>query len=383
MKKKIGIITILNVNNYGAELQAFALQSKLKEIGFDSEIINYLYYKNPKFKNTKKSKPFVKLSISNKIKEFLYPWISLIKSLPYYNKKKNRDLKFSNFHEEFTNLSKVYRSIDELYAANLDYDAYIVGSDQVWNPFTNVNIEPYFLTFAPESKLKLSYASSFGVAKIDEVFKKHYRQLLNNLDYIGVREENGVSIVEDITDRNDAEWVLDPTLLLRAREWEKYSIKPNISEPYLLLYVLSDSQYIKNLAKQISEELNLKVVRICKTTAVEDNTPGVLNVIDAGPKEFLGLFLNSSFVLTTSFHGTCFSLNFEKPFYSILKESKINNSRIESILNYMNLKDRILYTSGGYPEKNNYLFNSEESIEKRNEKVETSLNYLKKILNKK
>ena len=159
------------------------------------------------------------------------------------------------------------------------------------------------------------YASSFGVENIPNEYFGYYKDYLNNLDSIAVREKAGVSLVKEIADK-DINWVVDPTLLLGQEEWEKYAIQPPLKKPYLLLYVLSDSEYITKLAYEIASKLDLQIVRICKNASKEDKTDDILNIIDAGPAEFLGWFLKSSYVLTTSFHGVCFSINFNKAFYS-------------------------------------------------------------------
>ena len=378
-KKKIGIITILQVNNYGAELQAFALCHKLNQLGYDAEIINYLFYKNPGFKSTKGSQPFIKLDAKQKLKEALYPYFKKFKSIPYAKQKKIRDEKFSTFHSDNTRLTAPINTYEKLYKANLNYDVYIVGSDQVWNPNTNTNIEPYFLTFADKSKLKLSYASSFGVSKIPTIYHEKYRDLIGNLDAIGVREKTGVSIVKDITDKN-ATWVLDPTLLLDKAEWAEFSIPSTIEEPFLLMYVLTDSAFITDLANKIAKEKNLRIVRICKNAFVEDKNPEIINIIDAGPKEYLGLFAKASFVLTTSFHGTCFSVNFNIPFYAVLKKHKLNNSRIVDLLKDLDIPERILYIDDTIPNTSGFDMDYHSVQEKLELKKTQSLNYLTEAL---
>lgn len=340
--KKIGIITIVHVNNYGAELQAFALQHKLNQLGHNAELINYLFYKNPRFKPTKKSQPFIKLSLKQRGKEFMYPYFKTVKSLPYSKQKKLRDNKFSEFHKLYTKQTEEIDTIDKLYKTKFDYDVYVVGSDQVWNPNTNINIEPYFLTFAPKDKLKISYASSFGVNSIPQIHQEKYASLLNNIDKIGTREKTGVEIVNNVSGKT-ATWVLDPTFLLNKKEWSEFGVSTDIKKPYLLMYVLTDSDYISNLATQIADKHNLQIVRICKNAFVEDKSEGVINIIDAGPREYLGLFEKASFVLTTSFHGTCFSVNFNVPFFTILKKNKTNNSRQIDLLADLGIKDRILF----------------------------------------
>lgn len=164
--KKIGIITIHKVNNYGAELQTFALQKKLVRLGFDAEIIDYLFSKHKDYIFTKQARPFVNLGFVRRIKKFLSPLIAWIKSFPYRKVKRSRESKFELFHRKYTRLSlHIFRSINDLYRAKLDYDVFmVVGSNQVWNPYNNPSLKPYFLTFTPEGKPKVAYASSFGVS---------------------------------------------------------------------------------------------------------------------------------------------------------------------------------------------------------------------------
>lgn len=378
--KKIGVITILNVNNYGAELQAFALIKKLNDLGYDAEIINYLFYKNPKFIKTKKSKPIVRLGIKKAFKELFYPIINKVLSARNIKKRNNREIKFLRFHKRFTKLSKTYNSINSLYDdQSMDYDVYIAGSDQIWNPFTYTNLEPYFLMFAPKNVKKISYASSFGVDEIPTKYENIYKRMLSNLDNISVREDTGTTIVEKITGEK-INWVLDPTLLLTKNEWLDYSKKPDISEPYLLLYVLNDSKYIQNLSDKISKKLGLKIIRICKEAVSEDKRDHILNITDAGPQEFLGWFLNADYILTTSFHGTCFSINFNIPFKSIFYINKKNNSRQLSILKEFDLTDQILFEGDSLSTESLKKINFESVNKRLNLKRHDSVNFLTKSI---
>ena len=339
---RIGIITIHKVNNYGAELQAFALQEKLNRIGHEAEIIDYLFYKHKDFKHTRRSKPFVSIGIKRQLKEFFIPMLSQLKSLPHKAESIRRDQAFERFRNQHVRYSKkTYFSMDALYESIMDYDIFMVGSDQVWNPFCNVSLSPYFLDFAPQGKPKLSYASSFGVSEIPVDAKPFYRDYLNQFDQIAVREEQGVSIVSDLTGRKAAH-VVDPTLLLDEKEWREVSLPVKVEEPYLLLYVLTESKYATEIAKKVATHLNLKIVRICKNAAKEDWDRSILNIIDAGPSEYISLFLDASFVVTNSFHGTAFSVNFQKPFYTVLPADKPNNSRQEGLLRSVGLERRIL-----------------------------------------
>jgi hypothetical protein len=379
-KMKIGIITILKVNNYGAELQAFALQKKIEDLGYHSEIIDYLFYKHKDFRYTKQAMPFVDIGLKRRAKEFIHPISSRLKSLPYRKKKRIRELKFEKFHSKYSRLSvQTYRSIDELYRAELDYDVFIVGSDQVWNPYSNISLKPYFLTFVPPSKRKASYASSFGVSSIPSDGKDAYREGLNNLDHISVREEQGVKIVREIANR-EASQVLDPTLLMDEHKWREFALSPSIDKPYLLLYVLTTSPYITRLAKKIAVDLNLNLVRICKNAAIEDKDGSIINIIDAGPSEFVGTFLDASFVLTNSFHGTAYAINFAKPFYTILPKHKPNNSRQQNLLVAFNMKDRIIKEGDSYPAKEVYFPDFAKTTFLLKEKRAASIQFLKNAI---
>lgn len=345
----IGIITILKVNNYGAELQAFALCEKLNRSGLNSEIIDYPYYKNPRHIKTKLSKPYFKLTLIQRFKELFFPYLNAFKSIPYLKAKKIRDSKFHSFHEEFTPISPEFRKAEQLFSKkDWNYEVFISGSDQIWNPYSGGSIDPYLLSFVPEGKVRISYASSFGVNSLPENSVDFYKTRLTKYDFLSIREISGTRIVKNLLGL-DIPWVLDPTFLLNRDDWEKFAISCEVVERFILIYALTDSDYIKEVARRISSEKGLKIVRLCKNASKEDSDPDIINIIDAGPREFLGLFLKASFVLTTSFHGVCFSLNFGVPFFSILKREKNNNSRQIDLLTYLGLESRILFVGDDLP----------------------------------
>jgi len=349
--KKIGIITIVKVYNYGAELQAYALQKKLELMGYDVEIIDYLFYKHKSHKTTKLSKPWINIGFERKVKELLYPIIYSLKTLFKRKQQQLLRYKFESFHKKNTSFSKVqYPSMNELYTAHLNYDIFIVGSDQVWNPWSNTSLDPYFLTFAPKGKKRISYASSFGVAELPLQATDKYKNRLNDLDSISVRESSGLEIVQKLTGRM-AEHVVDPTMLLTRSEWEQIAVKPPINEPYILLYNVTKSDYATRFAKDLSNKRNLKIVKICTEAVREDKNSLVLSIPDAGPAEFLGLFIKSSLIITNSFHGTVFSIIFNRPFYTIIPASKTNTSRQLNLLEKFGLTDRTIYEYSSYPSK--------------------------------
>lgn len=160
--------------------------------------------------------------------------------------------------------------------------------------------------------------------------------------------------------------MLDPTLLLTADDWGLVaSSRYEEYEKFVLIYELTPCPYIVELAKYIAQKQGLKMIRICKNAATEDKDELIENLIDAGPAEFLELFGKAAYVVTNSFHGTAFSVNFSKPFYTVIPNRKNNNSRQQSILGMPDLEGRMILENSPFP-------NLEESIDY--EKVKTLLN---------
>lgn len=346
--KRIGIITIVRVYNYGAELQAYALQKKLEMMGFEVEIIDYLFYKHKNHKASKLSKPWINIGFERKVKELLYPFNYSLKTFTKRKQQKTLRDKFESFHKKNTRFSKVqYSRLDELYSAHFIYDIFMVGSDQVWNPWSNTSLDPYFLTFAPEGKKRISYASSFGVSELPKESLDKFTDCLNKLDSISVREFQGVEIVQKLTSKV-AQHVLDPTLLLTSDEWEKLALHPEFSEKYILLYLLTNSSYAKEFAEKLSQETGYCIVELCRVPC-KNNNKSIINITNAGPAEFLGWFFNASLIITNSFHGTAFSINFNRPFFSIIHVHKINTSRQSSLLKLLKLNSRILKEGEAFP----------------------------------
>lgn len=348
--KKIGIITILKVNNYGAELQAYATQKVLQLMGYDAEIIDYLFYKNPRHKRTQMSKPTARMSLRKHLQELLYPIVAQWKARNYRELQRVRDAKFERFHDENTKQSVCYDTIDKLKSAKLDYDVLMTGSDQVWNPGIYSSLDPYLLRFGDDSLRRIAYAASFGVSQLPDDVRNYYREALMRYSAIGVREDNAVNLVKNLSGK-DAKLVLDPTLLLDKEQWMKVAkpVEGLPDKPYVLIYELSDIPFIKQVAMYIAEKTGLPIVRICKNASPEDKEEEILNIINAGPAEFLYLFNKAGYVVTNSFHGTAFSINFGKQFYTVIPLGKSNNSRQKSILKLMGCEERMLTEGGEMP----------------------------------
>ena len=267
---------------------------------------------------------------------------------------KRREDRFNSFHSDNTKFSCEYCTAEALNAAKMDYDVYIVGSDQVWNPYNYTSLDPYFLKFAPQGKTKISYASSFGVSSLPDYSQSYYCDALRQLNSVSVREENAVKLVEDVSGKK-AQWVLDPTLLLTGEEWNKFAKQlDGIPEEFVLIYEVTPCSYVKQLALIIAKELGCKVVRInCEASRKEDDNE-VINVMDAGPAEFIWLFSKARMVVTNSFHGLAFSLNMQRDFFVVTPERKQNNSRQNSLLRLVGLENRMIIEGGKIPERQNY-----------------------------
>lgn len=344
-KKRIGIVTILKCNNYGAELQAFGLQRAMNLMGYDAEILDYLFYKHKDHMREACSKPFYNYPFKQAMKERLFAWAEKVRVLPHLAAFKARENGFNEFHRKNTRFSeKQYKRMSELYQNPPEYDVYCAGSDQVWNPGCYTNINPYFLTFAPEGKKRISFASSFGVAHVPEDAKENFRKGLNGLEHIGVREKTGARLVKELTGR-DAKVVVDPTILLRKENWEEVKdMKKVPNEPYILLYVLTEAPYLIETAKKLAKEKGMPIYRICKWAMPEDKKDsGIIDIIDADPADFLGLYSGASYIITNAFHGTVFSIVFEKDFYCIMKKGKGDNNRMEDLCSTLGIAERVQF----------------------------------------
>jgi len=329
--KKIALITMHKANNYGAVLQAFATQYVLSK-NADVYIVDYeneLVQNNFKLLRFDFSIHGLKMFIHDIIR---LPWRKAVirKFKQFFN---NKYKLTQSFNKE--NISKKYFE---------NFDAFVSGSDQIWNPNVatknGVLDENYFLSFAPNNAIKLSYASSIGSYNYKENEKILVQSLLKSFTSISVREYDGVLKLNELLPEKNIENVLDPTLLLTHAEWlnavEKSNI--NIDFPYILVYSVPRTQLIKNVAEYYKNKLGYKVVLLDQLFKNFCNAD--LQIRSAGIEDFIHLFNNASFVITDSFHGTCFALNFNKPFVSIAPHGKKN--RIENLLNQIDLQNNII-----------------------------------------
>ena len=331
---KIGILTLPLHTNYGGILQAYALQTVLERMGHEVKVINRnTDYKLPLWKTPLVySKRIIKNILGYKIPLFYEQ--KLIKEQPIIRQNTDR------FIQRYIHTLNVDNYTD-LKAE--DFDAVVVGSDQVWNPRIPIAHGPFFLDFAPPKSPRVSYASSFGVDHLPEQAEPYFRKWLAPFSAISVREQKGVEIVRQLTGK-EAEHVLDPTLLLTAAEWDCIAAKTQPRDHYLLLYDLLPSAKIIQFAKEVASHLNLKIYRICRDSGTKQEI-GITQFPTAGPQDFLTLFKNSSYIVTNSFHGMVFSILFEKEFRVLIPETMKNGGRISSLLQLLQLEQNAIKES--------------------------------------
>ncbi|MGO5013583.1 polysaccharide pyruvyl transferase family protein [Niallia sp. Sow4_A1] len=339
--KKIAILTINDYDNYGNRLQNYASQEVLKSLGFSVETVIHKTNRNNKMSSLDKIKNIRGLSPS----EISLKFNTKLKKYLYNRRAKAMKPERLNAFKEFTN-SYIQETDYFITAASIpndlgnNYDYFITGSDQVWNPtfsdrrFSTID----FLTFAPSEK-RISYAASFGVSDIPKEFIQEYTRLISEMNKISVREQAGAEIVSKLT-KKDATVLVDPTMMLTKEKWLSISKKSKtrpINKNYLLTYFLGvQSKKNKQLIREIAENNNLEIINLAD---VKDKETFI-----AGPSEFVDFINSASVFCTNSFHGVVFSILLETPFIVFPREGTVlsMNSRIDTLLSTFKLESRTI-----------------------------------------
>lgn len=340
---KIGIITTFRQANFGSVLQAFSLQFVLEKMGYDAKLIDYKY---PNFFHYKNGYPRKSFWVTKKYKLRLF--LGKIGLKP-----NNKMLLMNDFISQNIICTKTYSSKRQLQSNPPLFDVYISGSDQIWNPNTMFGDMSYFLDFAPEAAKKIAYSSSFSCDKIPKKYQQEYQYFLKQYQSIFVREKNGKQIAEALTGRTDIEVVLDPTLLIDKNEWSKYADKSslkNIPQEYILFYMLAYTYNPQNKMAEILNKLqNQYKIPILSLSEKPADFNGEFIQIEqtqsVGIYEFLDLFRNARIVVTSSFHGTAYALNFGKPLLALSDGEKKSDDRISTIMEKMEVNKQLINTN--------------------------------------
>lgn len=323
--KRIGILTLHRANNYGAVLQNYALLKALDNIEESVYSVETIDYIIPEMDSQYAPKRFL---ISKKwffaLKYNYYIWLNRNNELEQYNK-------YSDFRKDYLKISS--DSFNESSISNSNYDIYIVGSDQIWN--RNIVGSEHESTFCLKftNKKKASYAASSG--SIDSAFDL---KNVKDFDYITVREQDLCAYLNSNGMR--AKVVCDPTLLLSRDEWQNLISDVSIdhSNYVYLYYVDSGMDEAAKIAKDVASNLGDKVYYSQRVGRKSKNYG--INKFSDGPLDFLREIANADFVVVSSFHGTVFSILFEKEFVALLH--KETGSRVRSLLQKLGLEDRIV-----------------------------------------
>ena len=337
--KKIALVSYFKEPNYGTMLQAYALSKVISDKGFENEYISYFARKKTCF-------------LLRIVKSFIKRFIRLRQSgeFDFFKTKDFEDIinKFHLFKETYIPYSKEDYFYNTIAKANKIYDSFIVGSDQTWSQYMNQGCKTInFLFFVKEPSRKMCYAPSFGTTYLSSQYMSFLVEALSSFKYLSCREkENCEELQKQL--KKTVYNVLDPTLLRLSTEWDELEEKtPNMPENYILAYILGTKQLISDFAEKLGNEKGLPVYYILTRPDYLTRKNLLSNV---GPKEFLGLIKRARFVVTDSFHGTIFSINYNVPFYSFAKRTKTeldisnnDNERILLFLKVLHLESRFIH----------------------------------------
>lgn len=351
----VGILTFHRAVNYGAILQAYALQRTIELLGDNAEIIDYRceFIENEvsPLSGFRKKDKFVKT-----IKKFVFRSI--------------KSKAFDKFMNGYLNLSPVIKKNEELNKLNSRYDCFITGSDQVWNYGCSGSDTSFFLDFVQDDSKKNSYAASFGFDKLPTSDPFDYQKLLKDYNKISVREKSGAQIVFDKIGVLP-QVTLDPTLLLDRKEWKKIVLKRPLKEKYIFVYYIREPKDLLKYVDQLAERTKCKIINSKKSVEF---------LKKCSPADFLTWIYHADYVVTNSFHGTVFSILFNKKFVVELDNGKSINNRSKELMEVLDVKERELdiYNIDSIKTEIDYL-NVENKLQINKEK---SILYIKSILNK-
>ena len=377
--KKAGLITIHRIYNYGSALQTYATVKSVEKLGCECTVIDYAYPNEFHLKHAPfhlAEKPQVKLSLGQRL----------------YRKWMNRLIKqdaetlfatFRNFLQKHLTFTEPFETLDSILENPPAFDIYITGSDQVWNPKYCGKDLAFLLGFAPSSAIKISYAASFGTHQIQEEYHAFLAEQLSSYDAISVREASGVGIVKALTG-GDATCVADPTLLLSAEEWNLIASETKFTDkPYILCYILKYSfdpyPYVTQLVSDLQKKTGYEVLFI-GGYPVNALHPHYKVLPHVSPEEFLSLYRDAELVVTSSFHGTAFALNYSKPFFTVVDNSATTDDRQLGLIRLLGAEDRAIVKGSAFPSKSSLAMDYSIVSQRLGKLRAESLDFLKKSL---
>ena len=333
--EKVNIITIHFGTNHGSVLQAYALSSYLNSIGCDAKIIDYVPDRYKIWNSL----------VARKGAQYPLPVIAAYYPVALLKNFRVRKI-FENFLNSNLNLTERFSDKEELKKNPPQAEVFISGSDQVWNNDYNGNNDySYFLDFVPENAKRIAYAASFGKENVDEQdYIDRIKPLLQSFDKISVRETDAQNILNGLN--IPSTHVTDPVFLLTKEQWGKFGKSVKTDKPYTLVYVM-DGIYeeLLDYAQKIKEKTGNAIYVVSFKKLKDERVDKCFYL--ANPKDFIGLMESADTVVTNSFHGTAFSVLFQKKFISIGKEKY--NSRMLSLLQKLGLTEHFVPVKSNLP----------------------------------
>jgi len=327
--KNIKIITRHTPSNYGSLLQSLATLKVIEKLGHECEIIDYR-------RVDERGAKAINAAINKKS-----DWNNnIVKKLIYFVLRYPFEFvaqkKFDKMRGKYLKLTDSCQTDSEL--KELKADIYLTGSDQVWGPMLSEAYDKnYFLSFVDKKAKKISFASSFGKTEFTPEIIKAYKQLLSNFDEIAVRENNAVDLLNSWGIPCKGQ-VLDPTLLLTKEDWFKLISKES-NKKFVLVYQLHKNPNLDSYAKRFAKEVGLPLLRVSPSFHQVSREGKLIYLPELS--EFLFHLKQCSYLITDSFHGTAFAINFNKQFIEVLPENKTGGRNL-SILQLTGLTDRIV-----------------------------------------
>lgn len=366
---KIKTITCHDVYNYGASLQAYALQAYLTQLGHEVEIIDYkpFYFDH-----------YLRLGIMNpRFNKPLIKWLYLAAKLPSRIKLLKKRDAFDDFKAQKMHLTaRRYRSNAELKMDIPEADVYICGSDMIWNSnLCNGKDPAFFLEFAPQGKKKIAYAASFAINQIVPEYREKNKQWLQRLEAISVREDVALDILADLGMHGGVH-VVDPVFLLNRNSWDQIASTQAYHEDFVLVYDLERNPLIAEMAVAYAEKYHCKIYSLYK------NNYANRFFLYVGPNEFINLIRQARAVINNSFHGISFSMIYHREFFVAHRTGQAVNSRMESLLRMVGIEDRFLGFSSEISQKLTQIIDYSKVSQRLQERIERSKEFLKKELKK-
>lgn len=332
---KVALLTFHTAANYGAALQAYALQKALDERGFENEYINY---QNNHRVNAYSISYHV---ISSIRKGDIKGAVKYLFGFPFLGIRK---LRFNSFYRKRLRSTKeVFKTSNEAKKLNAEYDKFIVGSDQVWNWKNNGGDHSYLLSFVKDNEKKISYSSSFGIAEIPKDLREIYQTYLSQIRYLSVREKHGIELVYNLTGRKP-ELVLDPVFLLTKEQWMEIADSKRITDSFIFSYTNKANQ-LEDFMANTQLDLNGRFIyKLSRNISVKDFIqPNIKVKYSMSPSNFLSVVRDAQLIVSASFHCVAVSIIMNKPFVAILTGNKGKDERLLNILSLLDLTSRIYH----------------------------------------